>query len=477
MLRISMLLFVVTCYGQTLNRGNGSEPDSLNPHLAQGLNSHHILYDLYEGLYQYDKYGKPALAAAESVEISDDGLIWTFTINPQARWSDGNPVLATHFKQAWQQASTPSTTAPYAQLFDNLIQQEKLNVFINKQNQLVVHLNQPNPLFPEQLSLPIFMPQHPQSGLYNGAYVLSNWQMQERITLQKNKHHKDASNIYFNTVNYWVTENQNSELNRFLAGELDITETIPDSKVSWLQKHQPDALRIAPYYGTFFLGLDLRDKHLANRELRQALSLSIDRDILVNKVLKSGEHMANGLIPQVNGHSGLDLIKAKSLLKQSGFDYKTEKLTLLYNNSQNQKKIALAVAAMWRQFLGVQTQLQNQEWKVFVNNRKKTGKQVFRGGWIADYYDPMNFLQLFQSDSHFNYYGLESVEYDATLKAWPTATIQERTQLQQQAETILATEVPMIPLYHYVSRHLVNANIQGFENNLLDKHLSRYIKQ
>lgn len=477
---LKLTLLIVMLLGQVhasmLNRGNGGEPDSLHPHLAQGLNSHNILYDLYEGLYRYDAQGQAVLGAASDVLVSDDGLTWTFTIGPH-RWSNGDAVTADHFLQAWQQASDPITAAPYGQLFDNLRGPDGLQSHINAAGQLVVRLNQANPRFADQLVLPVFMPQHPDSQVYNGAYQLVSRQLQEHITLKKNPHHPDAEAIHFEQVRYWVTENQNSELNRFMTGELDITETIPDAKIDALRASHPQALRVSPYFGTFFLGLDLRDRHLSNLALRQALSLAIDRDILVEKVLKSGQTMANGLVPKAGGDSGLDLKRAQSLLLQSGFDHKTEKLTLLYNSSQNQKKVALAVAAMWRQNLGVQTRLQNQEWKVFVSSRKKAGKQVFRGGWIADYHDPMNFLQLFHSNSHFNYYGFVSSQYDALLNAWPQAGPKAQVKLLQQAEAILAEQVPMIPLYHYVSRHMVNPEIQGFEDNLLDKHLSRYLSQ
>ncbi|WP_154222742.1 peptide ABC transporter substrate-binding protein [Marinicella rhabdoformis] len=474
---VALLLLVFNSDAQTLNRGNGGEPDSLNPHKAQGLNSHHILYDLYEGLFRYGVDGTPVLAMAAAYQVSADGLTWTFDLRPDAKWSNGEPVTSSDFLRGWQQASDPATAAPYGGLFDNLKDKGKLQVTRLSDFSLQVRLNQANPMFSAQLVLPVFMPTHKQEGVFNGAYILSDWQLQEKITLSKNLHYADASAVYFNEIVYWVTENQNSELNRFRSGELDITETIPDAKIEWLKQNMPNELRIAPYYGTFFLGLDVRDQWLQNVDLRQALYWSIDRNILVEKVLKSGQKPALSLIPGSKQNNGLNLIKAKAALSNSGFDVKTNKLTLLYNSSQNQKKVALAVAAMWRQNLGIKTQLKNQEWKVFVSSRKKPGKQVFRGGWVADYHDPMNFLQLFHSASQFNYYGFNSTAYDELLQRLLKAEPAEQHTLITQAERVLADEAPMIPLYHYVSRHLVRSGIKGFEDNPLDQHLSRYLKQ
>lgn len=462
---------------ETLNRGNGGEPDSLKPHSAQGLNSHHVLYDLYEGLYRYGENGEPVLAMAARHKVSENGLVWNFDIRQDAKWSNGDAVLASDFVRAWHQAYEPKTAAPYRDLFNQMVKHGELQVRALSVRQLEVQLNQQNPMLPAQLLLPIFMPQHKELNTYNGAYQLDSWQLQEKITLSKNPFHAEANAVAFEQVVYWVTENQHSELNRFRAGELDITETIPDAKIEWLKSEMPEQLRIVPYYGTFFLGLDLRDKWLKNADLRQALNTAIDRNILVEKVLKSGQKPAYGLIPKTYQQVSMNLDKAQQALKKSGFDINRDKLTLLYNSSQNQKKVALAVAAMWRQNLGVKTQLKNQEWKVFVSSRKKPGKQVFRGGWVADYHDPMNFLQLFHSSSQFNYSGYQSAAYDALLKQISMANTEEQQLLIQQAESVLADDLPMIPLYHYVSRHLVRKNIKGYQDNLLDQHLSRYLSR
>jgi len=293
----------------------------------------------------------------------------------------------------------------------------------------------------------------------------------------KNPHFHAAEQVKTERITFWVTENQHSELLRFRAGQLDITETIPDSQINWLRDNMSDALRIHPYYGTFFLGLNLNDQWLANRQLRQALSLAIDRQILTDKVLKSGQLPATQIVPPGSSavsKAGFDLQAAKKRLLQSGFKTATHTLEILYNNSDNQKKVALAVAAMWRQNLGIKTRLKSVEWKVFVNARKGPNKQVFRSGWIADYRDPINFLNLFHSQSHFNFYGYQNDKYDALLQQLRQPK-PNRAALLTQAESILQHDLPVIPLYHYVSRHLVQPHIQGYIDNDMDRHLSRYL--
>ncbi len=463
----------------TLQRGNGAEPDSLHPHQAQGLNSHHILNDIYEGLFTYDIEGRPILGVAENYTVSEDGLQWDFTLKETARWSDGSTVVANDFIYAWQQAIKPATAAAYAFLFDNLRHKQQLQVTSEHPHHLQIKLLSPDSRLPDKLLLPIFVPLPPTGkSVYNGAYQLESHQPHEFIALQKNPYFHAADTIHFNMIHYLVTENQNSELLRFRAGELAITETVPDAQLDWLRMNLEEALRIAPYNGSFFLGLNLTDSQLKDNNLRKALNLGINRTILVEKVLKSGQAPAAGLLPNKENQQDLfDVDKAHEYLAISDFDPKRDRLEILYNNSDNQKKVALAVAAMWWQNLGIKTRLKNQEWKVFIQTRKGPNKQVFRGGWIADYDDSLNYLQLFESQSRFNYYAFADPNYDALLKRLRTEvlTITERADLISRADTLLQQQLPMIPLYFYVSRHLVDPELKGYLDNFSDQHLSRYM--
>lgn len=466
----------------TINRGNGAEPDSLNPYLAQGLNSQNILLDLYEGLMTFDINAQPVYGAAISHQVNHDKTIWTFTLNPNAKWSDGQSVTADDFINGWNYAYDPKTAAPYRGLFDNWVIDSKLQISSNGSNQLTIQLNQPDSGLLNKLVLPVFFPKpiHSDSNsISNGAYFLKEWRIQEIVVLEKNPYFHSSEQVKTDNINYWVTENQNSELLRFRANEIDITETIPDNKIDWLKQNLPDSLRIYPYYGTFFLGLNLNDKQLQDPHLRQALSLAIDRNILVEKVLKTGQIPANRIIPQKSqsDKNSFNFSMAKKALSQSNFNTKSDQLEILYNSSSNQKKVALAIAAMWRQNLGIKSKLKNQEWKVFVNTRKGQNKQVFRSGWIADYYDPLNFLELFHSQSHFNFYGYYNKQYDQIINQLRIQDDEKKVKLIDSAENLIQSDIPVIPLYHYVSRHLVDVNVKGFVDNEMDRHLSRYLEK
>lgn len=493
-----LINFTVFSSEKILNRGNGSEPDSLNIHLAEGLNSHNVLRDLYEGLMTLDEQGKPIYGAASSHTVSHN--IWTFKLKKNAKWSNGNPVIADNFVQAWRLAINPKTAAPYAFLLHNIIHAKKisqsklepehLGIKAVDDLTLEIRLFQEDSAFLEKLSLPIFYPipkekKHSHNLISNGSYFLSDWRVQEKITLEKNPHYYDTNNIYFENVIYWVTENQSSELKRFRAGELDITESIPDSQISWIKQNLKSELRISPYLGSFFLGLNMSDEHLKNPHLRTALSLAIDRNILTEKVLKTGQQPAYHIVPRsLTGQSNTTpqisdserIEKAKLALKDSGINIHDFKIEILYNNSENQRKVALAIAAMWRQTLGIKAKLFNQEWKVFVQSRKSKKRQAFRSGWIADYADALSFLELFTSKSRFNFYQYKNPPYDEIIELIRKETNnQSKNLLIEQAEEVLLHDIPVIPLYYYVSRHLINSDISGYSDNIADRHLSKYL--
>lgn len=495
-----LLIFSLGCHAEKiLNRGNGSEPDSLNIHQAEGLNSHNILRDLYEGLMTLDAKGQPIYGVAESHKVENN--VWTFKLRQNSKWSDGKPVVAGDFVRAWQKAIAPETAAPYSFLLKNIRHgEETLQQKLTPDNLVVkaiddftleIRLWQADSAFLEKLTLPVFYPLPEQQNttrniISNGAYRLSEWNIQEKIVLEKNPHYYDKDSVYFDKVVYWVTEDQSSELKRFRAGELDITEAIPDNQIDWIRQNLPNELRITPYLGSFFLGLNTKDKYLQNSDLRKALSLAINREILVEKVLKTGQQAAYRIIPQnLSGIPTEDrtnyaerVEQAKLLFEKTGFNKHECEIELLYNSSENQRKVAIAIAAMWRQTLGIQTKLVNQEWKVFVNSRKSGDRQTFRSGWIADYADALNFLELFTSDSHFNFYKYSNENFDTIIEQIKnTDNLSMKQQLTENAENILLHDLPVIPLYYYVSRHLVNTKIAGFEDNVADRHLSKYLHE
>jgi oligopeptide transport system substrate-binding protein len=285
-------------------------------------------------------------------------------------------------------------------------------------------------------------------------------------------------------------EEPSAELSRYRAVELDITETIPSGRYGWLKENLPNDLRVHPYLGSFWLGLNLAKDTLQSSDLRKALSLAIDRETLARVVLGSGELPAWSIVPP--GLGGYEQIaspyqslsqveriaEAQRLYRQSGHSAGNPvMLEIRYNTSSLHRRVVVAVSAMWKQVLGVNTELINEEWKVFVNNRRMgVLTEVFRGGWIADFGDPTSFLDLFISGNELNntFYG--NAGYDRLLEEASALREAERMRKLESAELLLMNEMPVIPLYYYVSRHLVSPDIGGFVDNVRDIHLSRYLE-
>lgn len=488
-----------------IRRGLGPEPDSLNVHQAQGLAAINLLRDLREGLVTYNAAGEPAPGVAREWKVEGAGRLYRFTLREEARWSNGDPVLAGDFVRTLQRAVDPATAAVTAGLLTGIenagrimageLPADALGVSAPSERVLEIRLERPAPWFPEILAHPVAYPVHASSGevasqVVNGAYRLANWTPNAIIRLEKNPLFHAAAGVAVETVEYFPIEQPASELSRYRAGELHITETIPAGRYDWLVENLSKDLRIYPYLGSFWLNVNLRHPVLgASADLRRALALAIDRDIVTRVVIGAGERPAFGLVPPGIGdytpatmHEA-DLSQderealARELFARSGAgDSGRLRLQLRYNTSGVHRRMAVAVAAMWKQVLGIETELFNEEWKVFVNNRRLgVVTEVFRGGWIADYADPSSFLDLFRSGSEMNFTFFDDPAYDAALSDAQKLAGADRDARLRSAEAILLQEMPAIPLYYYVSRHLVKPGVRGFVDNVRDVHLSRYL--
>ncbi|HET6566265.1 MAG TPA: peptide ABC transporter substrate-binding protein [Xanthomonadales bacterium] len=509
---LTMLLF---CLGlllpqllqaETLRRGLGPEPDSLHIHRAQGLAAVNLLRDLREGLVTFDVNGEPAPGVASGWEVLEGGLLYRFTLRPDARWSDGSAVTPKDFVRGWTQALAPATAAVNAALLKDVrnaqgilngeVAVSELGIKITSPQQLEVRLERPVPWFPELLAHPVSYPLHENDGEdarsapVNGAYQIAEWLPRSVIRLQANPHFHANAEVHFKELEYFPIEEASTELARYRAGELDITETIPAGRFEWLRENLPNDLRISPYLGSFWLGLNMKDPLVGGSlELRRALALAIDRATLVRVVLGAGELPAWGVVPPgMPGYQPQAMplaeatqeqreAEARRLLKASGIDAGRALLQLRYNTSGVHRRVAIAVSAMWKQVLGLNTELINEEWKVFVNNRRLgIVTQVFRGGWIADYADATSFLEQFESGSELNVTFSHDPAFDQALAAASLMSGPGRMQQLQDAENRLLEFLPVIPLYYYVSRHLVKPGIDSYEDNIRDIHLSRYLR-
>lgn len=489
-----------------IRRGLGPEPDSLHIHQAQGLAAINLLRDIREGLVTFDEYGKLVPGQAASWEAFDGGKRYRFSLRPDARWSNGDPVTAGDYVRAWRRAFTRETTAATAGLLKDVANAneilkgakdvESLGIVAVEPGVLDISLNQAAPWILEILAHPVSFPLHstalddPLNAPVNGPFLLVDWTPRASIKLEKNPGFHTADEVMIDSVEYFPIEEPSAELSRYRAGELDVTETIPAGRFAWLKENFAADLRVHPYLGTFWLGYNFNHPALGHSpELRQALSLAINREILVRTVLGAGELPGWSVVPPgIGGYQPAQMeqsrmsqqereAKAVELFELSGFGKNQPLLLeLRYNTSSVHRRVVVAVSAMWRQVLGVNTQLVNEEWKVFVNNRRMgVVTEVFRGGWIADYADPTSFLDLFIGDSSLNNTFYKNTSYDMLIKSAEISSGSARMELLQQAEAHLMKDMPVIPLYYYVSRHLVRPRLSGFLDNVRDVHLSRYL--
>ncbi|WP_456407709.1 peptide ABC transporter substrate-binding protein [Thiolapillus sp.] len=499
---------------QVLHRGNGAEVQTLDPHKAEGVPSSNILRDLYEGLTLEAPDGKVIPGAAESWSISEDGKTYTFEIRKNARWSNGDPVTAQDFVYGLRRSVDPATASKYSQILAPILHAEdviagkqppeNLGVKALDDHRLEIRLKASTPYFLGLLNHSSTYPVHkasvethggqfsrPGKLVSNGAYVLQEWVIQSHIKLKRNPHYWDNADTIIDTVYYYPIEDQSTELKRYRASEIDITEDVPSQQIKWIRKNLADELHISPYLGSYYFGFNLtRPPFKDNLKLRRALSMAIHRDIITEKITALGEKPLYSWVPPgINGYEAARfdyadwprkkrIAEARKLYQEAGYS-RANPLTveIRYNTSENHKKLSIAIAAMWKQALGVKTRLVNEEWKVFLENRKqKQVTQVFRAGWIGDYNDPYNFMEILHSKHGLNDSAYHNPEYDSLLQqASLEGNPDKRFEIMRQAEALVLRDHPVMPIYSYVSSHLVKPWVGNYVANVLDHHYTKDI--
>ncbi len=499
---------------QVLHRGNGEEPQTLDPHLAEGVPASNILRDLFEGLTSTAPGGRIVPGAAAHWDISRDGLTYTFYLDPAANWSNGDPVTAEDFVASWQRVVDPETGAAYGRMLAPVVNAEAifagdkppsaLGVSALNESTFQVRLEDPTSYFLGLLNHHTTYPVHrpsleahgskhvrPGNLVSNGAYVLDDWQVRSRIELTRNPHFRDATNVVIERVVFYPFEDENTEFNRFRAGDLHWTYQVPSNQFRWLENNLPEALMVSPWFGTYFFSFNLtREPFKDSRELRQALTLAIDRTIITDRVSRFGEiptfHLVPPGLPEYRSPE-LEVAdwtqeereqEARRLYAAAGYS-ESNPLTveLRYNTSENHRKIAVAMAAMWKQTLGVRTRLINEEFRVFLQNRaQRRVTQVFRAGWIGDYQDAFTFLELFHSEHGRNDAGYSNPRFDRLLERIAGERVPARRRnLMVEAERMLLADQVVLPVFVYVSKRLVDPRLGGWEENIMDHHLTRHM--
>ena len=490
----------------TLLRGSGAEPDSLDPQKARSVESQGILRDLCEGLTTLDKTAGVAPGVATNWAVSADGKRYTFNLRPDAHWSNGDRVVAADFVAALRRLTDPATASAYAQVIDVVENAsdivagkkppESLGVHAPSDGTVVVDLATPAAYLPSLLShtstCPVHRPtltQHPAelakpgTMISNGAFVLKEWVQGSHILAIRNHHYWNDAATRLDAVKYLLIPDENAELTRYRAGGLHMTYVVPRGQFDWIQANLPAQLHIAPQLDTYFYGFNLNKLPFKDHPgLRRALSLVIDRDQLVHSVLRVGELPAYGWIPpgisQYTPQSfdyrdrpmAERIAEARKLYTQAGYSAaKPLTFELRYNAGEVHNKVAVAVASMWKEALGVEVRLTAVEFKSLLQDIDRGDVEVFRSSWLGDYNDAYTFAQYFKSNFGINLPHYRSAEYDSLVGA---AAVEidagKRAELLQNAERLLLRDHPVMPLYFYVNKHLVKPEVVGWYDNVMN---------
>ena len=487
---------------------------TLDPQLNEETSGFHVIRDLFEGLLSQDANGDLTPGVATHYAASDGNTTYTFKLRKDARWSNGDPVTAHDFVYAWQRAVDPATASPYGwylELTEMVNAKEilagkkapsELGVRAVDNHTLEVKLNTPLPYFPAMTTYATLFPAHgatieahgadwtaPGNMVSNGAYVLEEVVLNEYHTRAKNPMYWDAGNVIIEKVTGLVINDINQALTRYRAGELDHLEPLPPGQYPALKKELPDQAASVPRLCSYYYAFNHTDSGnpaLRDVRVRKALGMAIDREVIVSQVLKGGQwpaynfthlktagfampEIAYGKLSQAERDA-----EATRLMDEAGAKDLT--LKLIYNTSESHKQIATVIGQMWKQKLGVRTELANFEWKTYLDIRGNQEFDVARSAWCGDYNEASTFLDLLTTTHGSNDGKYSNPKVDELMRASKTAN--DPGAIYVEVEQILAEDMAIVPIYHYANTFLLSADIKGWpydnvENNWYSRNLYR----
>jgi oligopeptide transport system substrate-binding protein len=507
----------------TLNMMNGSEPGSIDPHKASGDWENRIIGDYIEGLVAEDAGAEPIPGQAESWTVSDDGLVYTFKLRDGIQWSDGEPVTADDFVFSFQRLFNPKTASDYAYLQypikngseiadGSVTDPSQLGVKALDPRTVEITLEGPTPYFLQALThytaYPV--PKHlidklgddwskAANVIGNGPYKIIEWVPGSYIKSVKSDTYYGAADVKIDEVNYYVQDDLAAAFNRYRAGEYDILTDLPFDQQQLVKDTIPNEGHFAPFLGIHYYVINQEKAPFNNPEIRKALSMSINREIIGPDIWGSGEPPAYGWVPPGTANyegvasympewASLDyeerLAQAKALMEKEGFTpEKPLTVQIRYNTNDNHQRLAVAISAMWQE-IGVKTELFNAETAVHYDALRAGDFEIGRAGWQLDYSDPSNTLELLKTGSMMdgamnwgnNYGRYSNPEFDDLLnKAATEKDLAKRAALMGQAEKLAMDETGAIPIVYYLSANVVKPTITGFVDNAKDVHRTRWL--
>ncbi|ROV59289.1 oligopeptide ABC transporter substrate-binding protein OppA [Vibrio ponticus] len=488
---------------QELVRGNGTEVATIDPHKSQGVPESHVIRDLLEGLVSQDADGNTIPGVAERWETSDNQT-YTFYLRKDAKWSNGDPVTAGDFVYSFQRAVDPNTASPYSWYMEYTkmknakaiiageADKSTLGVKALDDHTLVVELDSPVPYFVMMMGHTTTKPVHqatvekygdqwtkPEHYVGNGAFVVDRWVVNERLVLKRNEQYWNNDKTVLDKVTFLPIENQVSEMNRFLAGEIDFTNELPLEHYKRLSKEHPESVSVVGNLCTYYYLFNTKKAPFDDVRVRQAISYTIDRNIVANAIMGQGQKPAYFLTPEITAGFEPEMpmygkmtqkernAEAQRLLEEAGYGKDNPlNFSLLYNTSENHKKVAVALGSMWKKSLGVNVTLENQEWKTYLSTKDSGDFQVARAGWCGDYNEASSFLTLMKSGNTTGGIHYDSKAYDDLMeKAITSKSEAERKALYAEAEKLMAKDMPIAPIYQYVKSRLLSPKVGGFPAN------------
>lgn len=500
---------------QILYFGNGPEISGLDPHGTNGLPEARVIASLYEGLVAKDpKTLEIVPALADHWSISDDGLRYRFHIRENARWSNGDPVTAHDFVNAWRRGLMPTLgNESVSALFliknaEKYYRQEISNPdFVGvkaEDNQfLIVELENPTPYFLHLLDYLALYPLHMKTIerygalddpanpwtkqgkiVTNGPFILKEWVPGRSLIVEKNPFYWDKENVKLKQIHFLPVDQRLVEERMFKARHLHRTEWMPLEKIEVYRNKKDPEYNHYPFFQTYYYVFNVKRSPFDNIKVRKALTYAVDRKLLAEKVTSGVQIPAEAFTPQdVSGYRSkvqleFNVAKAKQFLAEAGYPEGKgfPKVTLTYNTADDHRKIAEAIQQMWKQNLNINVEIENMEWKVFLHEKKNMNFQIARAAWAGDYLDPNTFLEIFTSNHGENRSAWGNEIYDNLIKqASKTPDQKKRFELFQEAEALLLDEAPLIPVYHYTTNNLISKHLKGFYPNIMDYYSYKHL--